>query len=333
MNHARTRPTSDTARPLRVPPSCKYVTLKSDTGSGKNHQIDILLRALLYGQYNRYHTMDDRIELEALRDKLGPNPGVLLLSPRVLYAIEMTRKNANHGAQSYQNADKYEDAPMWIWGWHSLCKYNKRAPRIIIIDEAELNRQVWTDNLNKSNQSTNQDMQEFLIKNADLVIVTDATLSEGTIDVISMIDPEAKWFIQENTFQSNTKSIVRNHDTLESITNRCVSDLVAGKVLSIPSGSLSKLDKFRDEVCKRLPTGINLKHKTFNSKTPGRERDFEKGLDEALKKEFTMLLYTGSMGVGVEYTLEHVDKRYLLVNYNIVGADWLFTTTRTSQEA
>ena len=34
-----------------------------------------------------------------------------------------------------------------------------------------------------------------------------------------------------------------------------------------------------------------------------------------------MLLYTASMGVGVEYTLEHVDKRYLLVNYNLVGAD------------
>ena len=27
------------------------------------------------------------------------------------------------------------------------------------------------------------------------------------------------------------------------------------------------------------------------------------------------------MGVGVEYTNIHVDKRYLLVNYNIIGAD------------
>ena len=51
--------------------------------------------------------------------------------------------------------------------------------------------------------------------------------------------------------------------------------------------------------------------------------------------EFTMLLYTGSMGVSVEYTLEHVDKRYLLVNYNLVGADGylqLNGRTRTTKE-
>ena len=95
----------------------------------------------------------------------------------------------------------------------------------------------------------------------------------------------------------------------------------AGKVLAIPSGSLSKLDQFRDEVFKRLPKTVTVRHKTYNSKTPGREEDFEKGLDEALGIDFTMILYTCSMGVGVEYTLDHVDKRYLLVNYNMVGAD------------
>jgi hypothetical protein len=49
---------------------------------------------------------------------------------------------------------------------------------------------------------------------------------------------------------------------------------------------------------------LHLQHKTFNSKTPGRENDFKKGLDAALGFDFTMLLYTASMGVGVEYTLE-----------------------------
>ena len=191
----------------------------------------------------------------------------------------------------------------------------------MVIDEAELNRKVYTDSLNTTHQHKNQETLEFLITNADIVIVADATLSPDTVTVLGMIDPKGKWFVQENTFQSNTGAIVRNHDTLKSIKNRCVMDLSAGKVLTIASGSLSKLDKFREEVFKCLPESLTIKHKTFNSKTPGREKDFAKGLDEALGVEFTILLYTGSMGVGVEYTLDHVDKRYLLVNYNLVGDD------------
>jgi hypothetical protein len=242
---------------------------------------------------------------------------VVFIGPRTLYDIEMVRKLKHHGAQLYKDMEKYDEAPIWVWQFHSLRKFDKKVPKILVIDEAELNRKVFTDSLNKTYQHSNQGMLEVLIENADLVVVTDATLSEDTIGVLSKIDPKGKWFIQENLFQSNTGARVRNHDTLESIMNRCVGDLIAGKVLAVPSGSLSKLDKFRDEVISRLPENIRIKYKTFNSKTPGREKDFAKGLDEALGVEFTMLLYTASMGVGVEYTLEHVDKRYLLVNYNL----------------
>ena len=309
------------ARPIRVPHGYKFIGMKSDTGTGKNYQIDVLLRAVLYGEYNRYHTAADKFELETLRTLMGPEPGVAFIGPRCLYDIEMVRKLKIHGAQLYKDMDKHEEAPVWVWQFHSLSKFNKRAPRIIVLDEAELNRKVFTDGLNKTYQHKNQEMLEYLIQHADLVIVADATLSQETITVLSMIDPKGKWFIQENTLQSNTGAIVRNHETLESIMNRCVRDLIAGKVLAVPCGSLSKLDKFRDEVIHRLPKSLAIKYKTYNSKTPGREKDFTKGLDEALGFEFTMLLYTASMGVGVEYTLEHVDKRYLLVNYNLVGAD------------
>ena len=270
------------ARPLRVPPGCKFVALKSDTGTGKNHQIDVLLRMLLYGQYNQYHTDNDKLELESLRNKLGPNPGCLFVGARCLYDLEMTRKLKVHGAELYTDKDKYDDAPISVWQFHSLWKYDKRAPKIIGLDETTLLRMVLTDTLNKDNQDSNHEMLEVLVKGADLVIVTCATLTQDTINVISMIDPKGKWFIQENTFRTNTGAAVRNHDTLESITNRCVNDLHSGKVLAIASGSLSKLDKFRDEVCERLPKPMQIKHKTFNSKTPGQDKDFEMGLDKAL---------------------------------------------------
>ena len=309
------------ARPIRVPNGYKFIGLRSDTGTGKNYQIDVLLRALLYGECNRYHTSADKIELETLRTQMGPGPGVLFVGPRTLYDIEMVRKLKHHGAQLYKDMDEHEQAQVWVWQFHSLRKFNKRVPNILVIDEAELNRKVYTDSLNTTHQHKNQETLEFLITNADIVIVADATLSPDTVTVLGMIDPKGKWFVQENTFQSNTGAIVRNHDTLKSIKNRCVMDLSAGKVLTIASGSLSKLDKFREEVFKCLPESLTIKHKTFNSKTPGREKDFAKGLDEALGVEFTILLYTGSMGVGVEYTLDHVDKRYLLVNYNLVGDD------------
>ncbi len=55
--------------------------------------------------------------------------------------------------------------------------------------------------------------------------------------------------------------------------------------------------------------------------TPGKNEAFEKGLDESLGTNFSMLLHNGAMGVGVEYTLKHVDKRYMLVNYNVIPAD------------
>jgi hypothetical protein len=234
----------------------------------------------------------------------------------------MVRKLKFHDAQLYKDMDEHEDAPVWVWQFHSLWKFNKRVPKILVIDEAELNLKVVTDSLNKTYQHKNQEMLEFLIKNADLVVLADATLSQETVGVFKLIDPRAKWFVQENAYRSNSGALVRNHDTMESIISCCVNDLNAGKVLAIPSGSLSKLDEFREAVCKRLPSKLHLTHKTFNSKTPGRESDFKRGLDKALGFEFTMLLYTASMGVGVEYTLEnHVDKRYLLVNYNLVGSD------------
>jgi hypothetical protein len=320
-NHHHLRYNREKARPIRVPEGYKFIGLRSDTGTGKNYQIDVLLRALLYGECNRYHTEAEQLELENLRTRIGPEPGVVFIGPRTLYDIEMVRKLKHHGAQLYKDMEKYDEAPIWVWQFHSLRKFDKKVPKILVIDEAELNRKVFTDSLNKTYQHSNQGMLEVLIENADLVVVTDATLSEDTIGVLSKIDPKGKWFIQGNTFQSNAGVVVRSHDTLESIMNRCVVDLIAGKVLAVPSGSLSKLDKFRDEVISRLPENIRIKYKTFNSKTPGREKDFVKGLDEALGVEFTMLLYTASMGVGVEYTLEHVDKRYLLVNYNLVGAD------------
>ena len=322
------------ARPIRVPDGFKFIGLKSDTGTGKNYQIDVLLRALLHGESNWLHTPADKIELETLRARLGHAP-VVFIGPRTLYDIEMVRKLKHHGARLYRDMDKYDESPVWVWQFHSLWKFNKEVPRILVIDESELNRKVFTDDLNRIHQQKNQEMLEFLILCADVVIVADATLSQETVDVLSTIDPKGKWFIQENTFQSNTGAIVRNHDTLKSITNRCVRDMSASKVVTIASGSLSKLDEFREEVFKHLPTCLTVRYKTFNSRTPGRENDFVKGLDEALGVEFTMLLYTGSMGVGVEYTLEHVDKRYILVNYNLVGADGylqLLGRTRTPKD-
>ena len=256
------------ARPIRVPNGYKFIGLRAYTGTGKNYQIDVLLRALLYGECNRYHTSADKIELETLRTQMGPGPGVLFVGPRTLYDIEMVRKLKHHGAQLYKDMDEHEQAQVWVWQFHSLRKFNKRVPNILVIDEAELNRKVYTDSLNTTHQHKNQETLEFLITNADIVIVADATLSPDTVTVLGMIDPKGKWFVQENTFQSNTGTIVRNHDTLKSIKNRCVMDLSAGKVLTIASGSLSKLDKFREEVFKCLPESLTIKHKTFNSKTP-----------------------------------------------------------------
>ena len=77
-------------------------------------------------------------------------------------------------------------------------------PRILVIDEAELSRKVFNDDLNRIHQHKNQEMLEFLILCADVVIVADATLSQETIAVLSTIDPKGKWFNQENTFQSST---------------------------------------------------------------------------------------------------------------------------------
>lgn len=321
LNQHRHIYNQEKARPIRVPEGYKFIGLKSDTGTGKTRQADVLLRALFYGQHSKYHTEKEKQELIKLRISLGPDPGCIFIGPRTLYDIEMVRKLRAHGARLYKDQEKYESAPVWVWQFHSLWKFNRRVPKIVVIDEAELNRKTWTDSLNREKQHKNQEMLEFLIQQADLVLVMDATLSLETVDVIRGMDANSKWLIQENTFKSNLGAKVRVHRTQASITDRCIMDMSAGKVISISSGSLTQLDAFRECVFARLPVDLEVKHKTFNSKTPRRLEDFEKGLDKALGIEFTMLLYTGSMGVGVEYTLSHVDKRFMLVNYNMIGAD------------
>ena len=280
---------SDRTRPIVVPDGFKFIGVKSDTGTGKTHQLEILLDEVSRGG--------------SLQTRLGSKPEVLAIGPRILYNIEMKRKLSVEVKQ-----------------FHSLWKFNHVAPKILVIDEAELNRKVWTDQLNKIYQHRNQEMLELLVRNADLVLVMDATLTQETIDILSMMDPSGKWFVQENTFQSNKDATIHLHASEKSIISQCVSDMSIGKIVSVASGSLKKLDSFRAQVCALLPASLQVSHKTFNSKTPGKAEDFEVGLDKALGTTFTML-YTGCMGVGVEYTTKYVDKRYVLVNYNIIGAD------------
>jgi len=282
-NQLHFRYSSKRTQSILVPQGYKFIGVKSDTGTGKTHQLEELL---------------DNIA------RNGSETQVLAIGPRILYNIEMKRKLSIEVKQ-----------------FHSLWKFNHIAPNILILDEAELNRKVWTDQLNKTHQHKNQEMLEFLVQHADLVLVMDATLTQETIEVLSMMDPPGKWLVQENTFQSNKNVKARLHTTEKSIVSKCVSDMSSGKVVSVASGSLTKLDAFRNQVCALLPASLQVSHKTFNSKTPDKAQDFEVGLDVALGTTFTMLLYTGCMSVGVEYTSRFVDKRYLLVNYNIIGAD------------
>jgi hypothetical protein len=310
------------ARPIRTPEGYKFIALKSDTGTGKNRQLDVLLRALLYGQFNKYHTVGARTELQKLPARLGEDPGCLLYGARRTYDIEMTRKLAVHGAAMDKQMKDVEEAPVEVWQFHSGWKYNvsKRTPKIVVLDEAKLLQLCYTDRLNLSYQPNNQDMLEFHVQDADLVIVMDATLSQDAIDVISRMDPNGRWFVQENKYQSNKGSIIHSHTTIDSITDRCAKDIISGLVVAIASGSKGKLIKFREQVLERLPKALQVKYRTFVATTPGKEQAFEEGLDKNLGTEFSMLLYNGAMGVGVEYTLDHVDKRYMLVNYNEIPA-------------
>ena len=63
-------------------------------------------------------------------------------------------------------------------------------------------------------------MLEFHVQDADLVIVMDATLSQDAIDVISRMDPNGRWFEQENKYQSNKGPSIHSHTTIDSITGR-----------------------------------------------------------------------------------------------------------------
>jgi hypothetical protein len=310
------------ARPIRIPAGYKFIALKSNTGTGKNHQLKVLLRALLHGDYNMYHTRDDESELEHISKRMGEDPGSLLLGARRTYDIEMTRKLSNLGAMMDKDMNEVEgDVPIWVLQWHSIWKYEKRYPKILVMDEANLLQQCYTDRLNLKFQQLNQEMQEDFVKEADIVIVMDATLTQDTIDVISKMDPKGKWFVQENMYKSNHGSNARNHISISSIINQCVKDIMMGLVVAIGSGGKKKLNKFREKVLELLPKNCEVKHRTIVSTTPGKERAFEEGLDKNLGRNFTMFLYNGTAGVGVEYTLDHVDKRYLLVNYNQIPAD------------
>ena len=61
------------ARPIRAPEGYKFIALRSDTGTGKNKQIDVLLHTLLHGQFNPYHSEVERAELQTLQTRLGPS--------------------------------------------------------------------------------------------------------------------------------------------------------------------------------------------------------------------------------------------------------------------
>lgn len=65
-NSHHLRYSREKARPIRVPEGYKFIALRSDTGTGKNKQIDVLLQALLHGQFNRYHTEVDKTELSSV---------------------------------------------------------------------------------------------------------------------------------------------------------------------------------------------------------------------------------------------------------------------------
>ena len=98
-NQYHHRYSSHQARHIRVPENCKFVGLKSNTGTGKTHQIDILLRALIQGQYDDDHTDNEKRELDIMRQKLGPSPSCMFMGPRVLLNLETVRKFSHHGTK------------------------------------------------------------------------------------------------------------------------------------------------------------------------------------------------------------------------------------------
>ena len=312
---------SDKNRPIRIPRGYKYIALKANTGTGKTYQLEVLLKAICLGQFNEHHIQEEIEEIKHHRTALGNNPGVLFIGSRRTQDRDIKRRFRHFGAELGYDANTISEAPVWIFQWHSLWMFDKIAPRVIVIDEVELNRNCWTDELNLKYQHKNQQMFEFLLQNADLVLVMDANLSRDTIDSLSKLDRGSRWFVMENTFQPNANAEVRAHVSLESITNRCAEDLLSGKVLAVSSSSRKKLAEFKETVLTILPVSHKVISRTFDSKSPGNAEAFSRGLDIELKKDFTFLLYTSCMGVGVEYSLkEQVDKRYHLANYNEISA-------------
>jgi len=239
----------------------------------------------------------------------------------VLYNIEMARELSDLGFVLLRGEDDGQEHNLRVVRQtHSVWKHSW-TPQIVLFDEAELTCNVFTDGLNARFREQNHAMIELCVRFADLVISMDATLRSETMGVIGNMDPQGKWFVQTNTKQTNLGAVINNHATSNSIEARCARDVRAGKVVSIASGSREKLDAFRQAVFARLPEDLNPRYRVYNSKTPGRETDFEQGLDDTLGTDFDMLMHTGTMGVGVQYSLgNHVDKRYLLVNYNEIPA-------------
>ena len=241
---------------------------------------------------------------------------ILFLSPRVSFAQSIQAELKLKGLEfsSYKGKKEGIQDKRLIIQVESLWKIKRREEEkdmkydILIIDECEsVLTQMLSQDTHKKRMLENHQALLRLINDATNIIMTDAFVSNKTINFLNILGLEYEVHNHMAPPVKRTCCEIPYSSKKENLLEYMLDDLKAGKKIYFICSSQTKLIKFQKVINDKLP---NIKIKEYHS---GCDNTLENIKQEWL--EIDIIMCTSSITVGCNFDIPNIfDRIYIYVN-------------------
>jgi hypothetical protein len=218
--------------------------LKSDKGTGKNHQLVSLLEVIIKRIVEPFKwpkriakPTDMPQEVYDVLLRRFPddgNPRIVLASTRITYTMDMLRRLAKLGFRSYLDDPSH---CFVICQMESLYKVTE-TPDLFVLDESETIFPQIVSGLNKERIHENTETFRMMFKHAKLKLCLDGDLGRKTFEVCRALETAGDQVVRvRNTYKTARREIIL-HRTLQSIRHRLLQSLAEGKKVFVGLGTV-----------------------------------------------------------------------------------------------